>query len=213
MAMIGACSRDQSPPRSADWPEQGLLGTYDRPALKRGYQVYRQVCSACHALHLVSYPDLAALGYSEAEIAAFAADAKAPSLTNEVADPPDLSLIVRAREGHEDYVYSLLTGYRPAPPGMALPDGLHYNDTYPGHLIAMPPPLGDGQVDFGKDAQGRSIPDTTGDEAKDVVQFLAWASEPHLEERHRMGIQALIFLGVFAGLMYAANRRIWRGID
>ena len=235
-------SADETSLRRLDWPEQGVLGAYDPLALKRGFQVYREVCSACHAMHLLSYGDLAALGYNANEIMAFAAEARvndgpndrgelferpgrpsdhfrspfpneqAARFANGGAYPPDLSLIVKAREGHENYIHNLLTGYKAAPAGEPLAEGLYYNDAYPGHQIAMPPPLADGRVDFGKDANGIPVPDTVDAEARDVVQFLAWASEPHLEERHRLGVQVMIFLGVFAGLMYAANRRIWRGV-
>ena len=236
-----AGSAEEAPPRTANWPESGMLGTYDRAALQRGFQVYREVCSACHAMHLMHYRDLAALGYNNDEIKAIAAsvtvtdgpndqgemydrpgkpydqfkspfpNVNAAKAANGGAYPKDLSLIVKAREGNEDYIYSLLTGFTATPADVTVAKGLYYNDTFPGHQIAMPPPLTDGRVDFGKDADGKPVPNDVDAEAKDVVQFLAWASEPHLEDRHRMGFQVMIFLAVFTGILYAAKRRVWHG--
>jgi cytochrome c1 len=131
------------PPRmpAGGWPHAGITGTYDRAALQRGFQVYKQVCSTCHSMKLLTYRDLADLGFSEAEVKAIAAgytvsdgpndqgemfqrpgrpsDAFAAPFANDQAAraanngalPPDLSLIVKARAGNESYVYSLLTGF------------------------------------------------------------------------------------------------------
>jgi ubiquinol-cytochrome c reductase cytochrome c1 subunit len=237
-----AGSAEEAPPRSWNWPENGMFGTYDRAALQRGFQVYREVCSACHAMHLMAYRNLSALGYNESEIKAIAAsvtitdgpndqgemfdrpgkpsdhfkspfpNVEASKAANGGAYPKDLSLIVKAREGNEDYIYSLLTGYKPKPDDVTVAKGLYYNDAFPGHQIAMPPPLSDGRVDFGKDESGKPVPNDLDSEAKDVVQFLAWASEPHLEDRHRMGFSVMIFLVAFAGILYAAKRRVWQGL-
>ncbi|MGH6783654.1 MAG: cytochrome c1 [Sphingomicrobium sp.] len=123
----------------------GPLGKFDRQQVQRGYQVYKEVCAACHSMSLVSYRDLAALGYNEAEVKAEAAAHEVPSInpdTGELATrkatpadrfpsphanetaaraannnalPPDLSLITKARHGGGAYVYSLLTGYQAQP--------------------------------------------------------------------------------------------------
>jgi ubiquinol-cytochrome c reductase cytochrome c1 subunit len=243
MFFAGAAgSAEEAPPRQIDWPQNGMLGTYDRAALQRGFQVYREVCSACHAMHLMAYRNLSALGYNSDEIKAIAASVtitdgpndqgdmfdrpgkpsdhfkspfasvQASKAANGGAYPKDLSLIVKAREFNENYIYSLLTGYVKPPEGVTVAKGLYYNDTFPGHQIAMPPPLTDGRVDFGKDADGKPVPNDLDSEAKDVVTFLAWASEPHLEERHRMGFAVMIFLVAFAGIMYAAKRRVWKDL-
>jgi ubiquinol-cytochrome c reductase cytochrome c1 subunit len=120
--------------------------------------------------------------------------------------PPDLSLIVKARHGHEDYVYSLLTGFGQTPPASeTIAQGMNYNPWFPGHQIAMPPPLHDGAVTF---ADG--TPNTTEQMAKDVAQFLAWAAEPKMEARKQTGIRVILFLAVFAGVMYGVKRRIWK---
>ena len=222
-----------------DWPENGFLGTYDRAELQRGFQVYREVCSACHAMHYLYYRNLAALGYNDEEIKAIAASVTVTDGPNDQGDmfdrpgkpsdhfkspfpneqaarvanggalPKDLSLIVKAREGGQDYIYSLMNGFVNPPPGVTVAKGLYYNSAFPGHQIAMPPPLTDGRVTFAPGPDGRAVPSTVPEMARDVTEFLSWASEPHLEDRHRMGLGVMIFLVVFAGIMYGAKLRVW----
>ncbi len=243
-----ACVLTASPAGSAKearlrhiaWPQDGILGTYDRTAVRRGFQVYSEVCSACHSMRLLSYRDLADLGYTDPEIEAIAGKARVtngPNDKGEIFDrpgrpsdrfvlsfpsekaardanggalPKDLSLIVKAREGGPDYVHALLTGYGSPPPGVTVGHDLYYNSAYPGQQIAMPPPLADGKVDFGKGPDGRPIDNSLDAEARDVVQFLSWASEPRLEERHRLGFDVMVFLGAFALVMYASKSGVWK---
>jgi ubiquinol-cytochrome c reductase cytochrome c1 subunit len=143
--------------------------------------------------------------------------------SNGGAMPPDLSVITKAREGGPAYVYSLLTGFRNPPNGMTLPAGKYYDPYFPGDLtsswhgagktppeggaIGMPPPLADGKVTFD---DGK--PSTIKEEAYDVVAFLAWASEPKMEERKAFGFGAMIYLLIFSGLLYASYKRIWRNV-
>ncbi|TWB45246.1 cytochrome c1 [Nitrospirillum pindoramense] len=211
-----------------------IFGTFDRKALQRGFQVYKEVCSACHSMNLLSYRNLSALGYNEAEITAIAAgydmtdgpndegemftrkgvpadhfkapfpNEKAAAAANGGKAPPDLSLIVKARKGGEDYIVALMTGFEPAPAGFTVPSGGNYNKAFPGHVIAMPPPLSDGGVTY---ADGTKA--TVEQQAKDVATFLAWAAEPNLEARHEMGLKVMIFLIVLAGILYAAKRAVW----
>ncbi|HVY13185.1 MAG TPA: cytochrome c1 [Alphaproteobacteria bacterium] len=235
-AESGEPMHPHSPP--GGWPEKGVFGSYDRAALQRGLLVYKQVCAACHSLNLVAYRDLAALGYSEAEIKAIAAEktvADAPDdqgkigerparpsdhfvppfandqaarFANNGALPPDLSLIIKARHGGEDYVYSLLTGFGHQPPAdLKIMPGMNYNPYFPGGQIAMPPPLSDNAVAYGDGTAA-----TTDQMAKDVVQFLAWAAEPHMEQRKRVGIRVMLFLLAMAGIFFAAKKRIWRDV-
>jgi cytochrome c1 len=68
----------------------------------------------------------------------------------------------------------------------------------------MPPPLSDDKVTY---ADGTKA--TTEQEASDVVEFLAWASEPHMEDRKRTGVRVILFLLAFAGLLYAVKRQVW----
>ncbi|HLJ21442.1 MAG TPA: cytochrome c1 [Stellaceae bacterium] len=224
------------------WPFEGIFGTFDRAAAQRGFQVYNEVCSNCHSLKLVAYGDLGpdgaggGLGFSADEVKAIAAakqvpdtndqgeattraalpaDHFVPPFANEKAAraanngglPPDLSVIVKAREGGPDYIYALLTGYKEPPASMKMGDGMNYNEFFPGHQIAMPQPLNDNSVTYGDGTQA-----TLSQEAYDVVNFLAWAAEPTLDERHRTGIKVILFLLVLTGILYAGKRRIWAAV-
>lgn len=230
-----SANEDTLPLKVQPWPHKGAFGTYDRAALQRGFQVYKQVCATCHSIKLLSYRNLADLGFSEAEVKALAAEAtvhdgpndagemfdrpgrpsdgfakpfandQAARAANNGALPPDLSLIVKARKGHEDYIYSLLTGYNmPMPEGMKMPSNMNYNPYYPGHQIAMAQMLKDDSVTYSDGTKA-----TAEQEARDIVQFLAWTAEPKLEARNRLGFKVLVFLFVFAGVMYALKRKIW----
>jgi ubiquinol-cytochrome c reductase cytochrome c1 subunit len=229
-----AFASEGTEPLHKKWHHQGLFGTYDREAVQRGYQVYKEVCSACHAMKFMSYRNLTALGYSDAQVKAMAAEftvtdgpndegemferparpsdhfrspfasEKAARAANNGALPPDLSLVVKAREHGEDYIFSLLTGYEEAPAGFDLLPGLNYNKYFAGHQIAMAKPLSDGQVTY---SNGTAA--TTEQAAEDVVQFLAWASEPHMEQRKGMGIKVMLFMFAFCGVMLAAKRKVW----
>ncbi len=233
---------EESAIKPLSWPQDGMLGTYDRATMQRGFQVYREVCSACHSMRLLSYRDLTALGYNDAEIKAVAASVtvsdgpndqgemfdrpglpsdrfkspfpneKAARAANGGALPKDFSLIVKAREGGPDYIVALMTGYVKPPEGVTVGKGLYYNQAFPGHQIAMPAPLTDGRVDFGKGPDGKPIDNSIAAEAYDVAEFLSWASEPHEDERHRLGFEVMVFLVTFAGVMYAAKRKIWHGM-
>jgi len=127
--------------------------------------------------------------------------------------PPDQSLIVKSRgaglgilfgTSGADYVYAILTGYRDAPANDKLPDGMNYNLYFPGHHIAMPPPLSDDVVNYSDGTKASAQ-----QEAHDVVTFLTWAAEPTMEDRKRTGAKVIIFLLVMTGILYAAKRKIW----
>ena len=102
---------------------------------------------------------------------------------------------------------AILTGYGQAPAGMTMQSGMNYDEYFPGHQIAMPQPISDGSVTY---ADGTKA--TTDQEAFDVANFLAWASEPELVDRHRMGVKSVLFLIVLAALLYAVKRKVWAGI-
>jgi ubiquinol-cytochrome c reductase cytochrome c1 subunit len=112
--------------------------------------------------------------------------------------------MAKARPGGPDYIYALLTGYKPAPEGFQVAQGMHYNAAFPGHQIAMPPILSDNAV-----AYTDGTPRTLDNYARDVAAFLMWAAEPKLEERHKTGTRVLVFLLVFAVIMYLAKRSVW----
>ncbi len=224
-----------SAPAHQEWSFQGVFGTYDEAALQRGFQVYHDVCSACHPLKHLAYRDLEAIGYTPAQVKGIAAQYQVTAGPNDQGQmfqrpaqpsdmfvgpfpndeaaraaengalPPDLSMVVKAREGGPDYVYGILTGFVKAPAGFKETPGTYYNATFPGHQIKMPPPLtADGQVKY-TDGTKATIPQM----AHDVATFLSWASEPNLDERHRIGFRVILFLVVAVGVLYAAKRRVW----
>jgi ubiquinol-cytochrome c reductase cytochrome c1 subunit len=221
-----------------EWHHKGVFGHYDRGALQRGFLVYKQVCAACHSLNLVAYRDLAALGYNEDEIKSIAAEKmvkdgpddagnmferparpsdrfvapfandNAARAANGGAMPPDLSLIIKARHHGQDYLYNLLMGYGQAPPAdVKMMPGMNYNPNFPGGQIAMPPPLSDGMVSYTDGTEA-----TASQMSKDVIEFLTWAADPHMEQRKRVGIRVILFLLVAAGIFYAAKRQLWRDV-
>lgn len=223
------------PDRSWSW--EGPFGTYDRASLRRGLLIYKEVCSSCHALSFVSYRNLQDVGFSEAEVKAFAEqyevedgpndegemffrpaapadrfaspfpNANAARAANGGAYPPDLSLMIKARLNGADYMHALLTGYEEAPAGFDLMPGMNYNKYFSGHQIAMAQPLDDDFVEY---ADG--TPTTLDQYATDLTTFLAWAAEPNLEDRKRLGIKVIIFLIVFTALAYALKRKIWADV-
>ena len=158
------------------------------------------------------------------------ADNFPPPFANELAakaanggvTPPDMSTLAKARTYERgfpwfvldvitqyqkqgpDYIAALLKGYEEPPKGFQLPSGGHYNKYFPGHNIAMPPPLQDGQVTFDDGA-----PQTLDQYSKDIAAFLMWAAEPHMVARKRIGLQVMIFLIVLAGLMYFTKKKVW----
>lgn len=220
-----------------DWSFDGPFGTFDRAAAQRGFQVYKEVCSACHSMKYVHYRDLAGIGLTEAQIKAIAASVDVPMIkddgspgtrpglpsdafvnpfpneqaaksANNGVVPPDQSVLVNAREGGPDYVYAILTGYTDAPKGVTVPPGTYYNKYFPGNMIHMPQPLHPDQVTY---ADG--TPATLDQEAKDVTTFLMFTSNPEMEARKRMGVHIVIFLALLAGVTYAAKRKVWADVE
>ena len=231
-------AEESEPLRSVNWSFDGIFGHYDKAALQRGLQVYKEVRSACHGLRLIAFRNLTDLGYTEAQVKAFASqyqvqndepndqgemfkrpgkpsdyfvgpfpNVEAARAANGGALPPDLSLIEKAREGGASYVYSILTGFTNAPAGFKKPDTLYYNKYFPGHLIAMPPPLSDGAVTYSDGTKA-----TVDQMAYDVANFLAWTSAPKLEIRKETGLKVMLFLIVMTGLLIAVKKKIWAAV-
>jgi cytochrome c1 len=238
----GAEANSNHAPKIAhqSWSFKPPFGTFDNAQLQRGFQVYKEVCSNCHSMQLLSYRNLGEPGgpeFSPKAVKALAsqvqvtdgpnekgemfqrpagpsdhfrspfANAQLARLANNGALPPDLSVIAKAREGGPDYIYALLTGYREQPPGFEVAQGMHYNVAFPGHQIAMPQPLSDGVV-----AYTDGTKPTLDNYARDVSAYLMWAAEPKLEERHKTGTRVMIFLIVFAAIMFLAKRAVWAGL-
>ena len=248
-------AEEVTPPREP-WSFAGPFGKYDPAQLQRGFKIYREVCSTCHSMNLVSFRNLAepgGLGFTEAQVKQIASEYKIKDLDdkgnpieragrpadhfpapfpNELAAkagfgvaPPDMSTLAKARtyqrgfpwfvfdmfsqyqEEGPDYIAAILQGYKNPPKGFNLPPGGHYNEYFPGHNIAMPPPLQAGQVKYDD-----GTPETLPQYSKDVAAFLMWASEPHMIARKRLGFQVMIFLIVFAGLLYFTKKKVWHDV-
>jgi ubiquinol-cytochrome c reductase cytochrome c1 subunit len=210
-------------PEKQQWSWEGPFGTFDRQQLQRGYQVYKEVCAACHGARLLSFRNLAQPGGPEFTAAQAKADRfpspypndKAARAANNNALPPDLSVIVKARahgiEGEgPDYIYSLITGYSEPPASFTVLEGLYYNEYFAGHQIGMPPPIAsDGQVTW----PDGNPPATKQQMAKDVVAFLTWAADPHMEARKELGVKVFIFLVFLSIVLFFAYKRQWKDVD
>ena len=133
---------------------------------------------------------------------------KAAQAANGGAYPPDMSVLVKARGGGVDYIYSLLQGYEDPPIGVTLDEGVHYNKFMYGNKIKMSNPLSDGLVEY-SDGTLASVEQMS----KDVTTFLMWAAEPHLEARHKMGFKAIIYLIILTLLVYLSMKKIWSRIE
>jgi len=223
-----AYADDALQPPHYPWNHRGAMNIFDSAAMRRGFEVYRQVCSSCHSMKYINYRNLVGATHTEEQAKALAqsvevrdgpndtgeyfdrpgklsdplpspyANDEAGRAANNGALPPDLSLIVKARPHGEDYIYSVLTAYRDPPAGVNLRSGLFYNPYFPGGAIAMPKPLTDGQVEY-EDGTEANVAQM----AKDVTTFLAWAAEPEHDYRKKQGGQFFVgMLVVVASLVY-----------
>jgi ubiquinol-cytochrome c reductase cytochrome c1 subunit len=230
----GVCAEEGMPQPPAEyWTFNGPFGIFDKAQLQRGYQVYKEVCSACHSMKLLSYRNLVALGFSKDEVKAIArhenvaslndageaaerpdlpsdhfhspyANPKAARAANNGALPPDLSLIVSARHGGPDYIHAYLNGYQEPPAGVKVGEAMHYNLYFHGNQTAMAPPLAEGQVTFSDGTVA-----TVDQMSRDVSAYLYWAANPHMEHRKNMGVMVLLFMIIFTTLMFLTMKRIW----
>ena len=224
-----------------NWSFKEITGKFDRASLQRGFQVYKEVCASCHSMQYLSYRNLGEPGgpeFTQEEVKAIAAsveiedgpdsqgemftrpgkpsdkfkrpypNVEASTVANGGAYPPDMSVLVKARPGGADYMYSVLMGYEEPPAGMKLDDGVYYNKYMVGQKIKMASPLSDGIVEYSDGTEA-----TMDQMAKDVTTFLAWAAEPELEERHRVGFKVIIYLILLTILVYLSMKKIWSRID
>tara|TARA_B100000965_G_scaffold382098_1_gene380184 strand:+ start:1685 stop:2467 length:783 start_codon:yes stop_codon:yes gene_type:complete len=234
-------SAEQIDPIKVNWSFKGLTGKFDRAALQRGFQVYKEVCSSCHSMQYLSYRNLGEPGgpeFSETEVKAIAAsieiedgpdsqgemftrpgrpsdkfkspypNVNASIAANGGAYPPDMSVLVKARPGGANYIYSVLMGYEDPPAGMILDEGVYYNKYMIGNKIKMSAPLVEDIVEY-TDGTEASIENM----AKDVTTFLSWAAEPELETRHKTGVKVLLYLILLSILVFLSMKRIWSRID
>ncbi|MBC8790584.1 MAG: cytochrome c1 [Tagaea sp. CACIAM 22H2] len=236
---LGAASAAEAPkPPAQKWAHTGFFGTFDRAELQRGFQVYKEVCAACHAMHQIRYRNLAGIGLSEAEIAAIAKEyevtdgpndegemfqrparasdrfkspfpnQQAARAANGGAYPPDLSLIAKNRVGGENYVYALLTGYKETPPAGVTLMDGMYYNDWFAGHQIGMAP----PLSDDRVTYADGTKATLAQQARDVSVFLAWAASPHLEARNSLGVKVMIFLIILAGLLYATKRKVWRDI-
>jgi len=217
-----------------NWSHNGFYSSYDAASLRRGYEVYRNVCATCHSLEYIHFRDLVGVTHTEEQAKALAqsytitdgpndkgetferkgrlADVfKSPypneekaRFVNNGAYPPDLSCVIKGRVGGPDYIFALLTGYKDAPHGVHLREGLHYNPYFAGGAISMTKALMDGIVEYED-----GTPATESQMAKDVSTFLAWCSEPEADERKKFGVRVVAALFVAAMGAGYAKRFFW----
>tara|TARA_B100000029_G_scaffold474231_1_gene516348 strand:+ start:24 stop:806 length:783 start_codon:yes stop_codon:yes gene_type:complete len=226
---------------TTDWSFKGYFGKFDRASLQRGYQVYAEVCASCHSLKYLSYRNLAEKGgpeFSKEQAKAIAANFEVTDGPNDDGDmfvrpaklsdkfvnpyqndkeamasnggayPPDMSVLIKARSGGADYIYSLLLGYEDPPNDVILDDGVYYNKYMYGNMIKMPNPLSDDLIEYNDGTKS-----TEEQMAKDLVTFLAWTAEPHLEARHKIGFKAIIYLIILSILAYFSMKRLWSRVE
>jgi len=253
---FGQGSEQVTPPRQT-WSFAGPFGKYDPAQLQRGFKIYREVCSVCHSLSMLSFRNLAdpgGLGFTEAQASQIASEYKIKDIDDKGADierpgrladrfpspfpnelaakathgvaPPDMSTLAKARtysrgfpwfvfdfftqyqEHGPDYIAAYLQGYKDPPKGFTMPASGHYNEYFPGHVTAMPPPLEKDRVTYDDGS-----PQTVEQYAKDVAAFLMWAAEPHMVQRKRIGFQVILFLIVLAGLLYFTKKKVWHEVE
>ena len=228
---------DVPTPPAQNWSFDRIFGTFDLAAAQRGFQVYSEVCAACHSMRLLHYRDLAGIGLTTDQIKAIAAAVTVPQglddqgvpkegpgtpasrfkrpFPNDVAAragnggalPPDLTLISNAFLNGPDYIHAILTGYADPPAGMKMMDGMNFNRYFAGNQIAMPQPLRDGQVTYA-DGTTASIEQMS----RDVVTFMTWAANPEMVERKQMGVRVILFLLFMTCVTYAVKRKIWADV-
>lgn len=233
---FASASEAKEPPHYP-WSHRFPWQSFDHASIRRGHQVYNQVCSTCHSLDFVAYRNLVGTCYTEDEVKELAAERdfkdgpndigemferpgkpsdylpspyeneEAARYANNGAYPPDLSLLVKAREHHDDYILAILTGYEEPPANVKLRPGLYYNPYFPGGALAMPPPLSEGSIEYDDGTEA-----TVKQMAKDVTTFLAWAAEPEHDDRKRMGLRAFTLLTLVGVPMLYYKRQKWSAI-
>lgn len=220
------------------WEHERWVKTFDHQSLRRGFQVYREVCSSCHSLARIPWRALVGSTHTVDEMKAMAEENEydtepndegeiekrpgklsdyipkpykndeAARAANNGALPPDLSLMVKARHGGCNYIFSLLTGYpEEPPPGATVQSGLNFNPYFPGTGIAMARVLYDGLVEYED-----GTPATTSQMAKDVVEFLNFAAEPEMDQRKKMGVAVVTITSVLLALSIWVKRYKWSPI-
>lgn len=221
-------------PAKYPWYHEGLFNTFDHASIRRGYEVYKQVCAACHSMNHTYYRHLVNVSHTEDEAKAEAAETQvtdgpneegnmfqrpgklsdrfpspypndeAAKAANNGALPPDLSLIAFARKGGANYIYSLLTGYQEAPAGVEKKEGLHYNPYFNGGWIGMAQALYDEVIEY-SDGTAASASQL----AKDVTEFLRWSAEKSHDEKKKTLLKVCLVFPPILALFYIYKRRVF----
>ncbi len=221
------------------WSFNGMLGKFDKQQVQRGFQVYKEVCAACHSVQYLAFRNLQDLGYSEAQVKTLAATYEVQDGPDEAGDmfkrpakasdyfpkpfandnaarasnggalPPDLSLMTKAREGGPDYVYHLLLGYEDNPPAGVT---LMPGMSYNKFFPGNQIAMAK-QIQDGLLTYADGAPNDAAHIAKDVTAFLHWVAEPKLEARHDTGVRVILYTLLFTILAYLAKRQIWSRIE
>ncbi len=179
-------------------------------ALERGMDIVTSNCTGCHALKYIHYRDLLGMGVSKKKVDEMRGDKNMDAtLVSAMPDdaamsafgkvPPDLSLMFNAREGRGNYTYTYLTAF------YKKPDGSLDNHVFPG--VKMPDALG-----YSEAADDKQRADIKA-QAKDVVSFLAWAADPHEQERLLFGKYIMGYLVLLTGMLYVLKKKIWARLD
>jgi len=216
------------------WSHSGPFDSLDHASMRRGYQVYKQVCAACHSMRYLAFRNLVGVTHTEEEAKAEAEETQsldgpdesgemfmrpgkladyfprpfandaAAAAANNGAIPPDLSFITLARHGGEDYIYHLLNGYCDPPAGIELREGQNFNPYFPGGAIGMSAPLYNEIIEYED-----GTPATQSQLSKDVCTFLTWAASPEHDMRKKMAIKYLTMLGIMTGFTWYLKRHKW----
>lgn len=223
---------------SYPWYQDSKLHTFDHSSIRRGYQVYREVCSTCHSLNFVTWRQLVGVSHTASEVRDMCAEfeyddepddegnprtrpgkladklpapypnEQAARAANQGALPPDLSLMTKARHNGTNYVFALLTGYPDEKPAGA---ALAPGLNYNPYFPGGG--IGMARVLFDELVEYEDgTPATTSQMAKDVVTFLNWSASPEHDDRKRMGLKALIITGALFTLALATKRYKWANI-
>jgi len=231
---VASASADNAMAPKYPWEFRARFTSFDYGSIRRGYQVYKEVCAACHSMERLCYRHLIGITHTEEQAKAQAEEAfindiddqgnyvqrpgkltdqfpgpypneNAARAANNGALPPDLSLIAKARDGGADYIFALLTGYgRDLPEGMSVMDGQYFNPWFPGGALSMPQPIYDGHVDY-EDGTPATIPQMS----KDIAEFLTWSSEPYSDEKAMWMFNIFISLGILFGCVVTRKRYVW----
>ena len=232
-------AEEKTPLKKVEWSFEGPLGTFDRPSLQRGFQVFKEVCTSCHTLHYVNFRNLAdrgGPGFSAAEVKAIAAayqkdvldDTGQPKQVPRTPadgfpDPFANEQAARASNGGAlPPDLSLITHARPGGPDYVHSLLTGYKDPPPADVQMRPgmsyneyfPTHQIGmpfQLTEGRVTYADGTPATSDQMAKDVVTFLEWAADPKMEERKRLGLNVLTFLVGLSVLLFLSYRKIWHG--